>query len=296
MNQPPTALQGTLLILLVSVIWGTTGTAQTFLPAGISPLSLGAVRLAIGSLALVSYVLLRGGFHLSPAWSWKSAFFAGAGFALYQVTFFSGLRLTGVAIGTIVAMGSTPIIAAVLDYFLQKEKLTLRWYIATLVSITGGVLLVLGGSSEIKTNPLGILLALLAGFSYAVLALANKRLVAHTPPVTVMAVNISIGALLLSPLLFLTDLSWLADPRSLAVVLYLGLITIALACGLYARGLQAVSVHTSATLTLAEPLTAAILGILIVGEELTPYAFAGMALIFCGLLILTLDFPAKSQS
>jgi len=294
MTTPPNALQGTLLILFVSVIWGTTGTAQTFLPAGVSPLSMGAVRLAIGSLALVTYVLLRGGFHLTSAWSWKTAFFAGAGSALYQVTFFSGLRLTGVAVGTIVAMGSTPIIAALLDYFLQKEKLTLRWYIATLLSITGGILLALGGSSQLKTNPIGILLALGAGFSYAVLALANKRLVAHHPPFTVMAVNSSIGAVILSPLLFLTDLSWLSDPGSLLVILYLGLITTALAYGLYARGLQAVSVHTSATLTLAEPLTAALLGILIVGEELTPYAFIGMALIFCGLLILTLNLPGKS--
>ena len=128
------------------------------------------------------------------------------------------------------------------------------------------------------------------------LALANKRLVAHHPPFTVMAVNSSIGALLLSPLLFTTDLSWLADPPGLGVVLYLGLITTALAYGLFARGLQIVSVHNAATLTLAEPLTAALLGILIVGEELTLYAFTGMALIFCGLLILTLNLPSKSNN
>ena len=295
MTQSSNVLQGTLLILLASVIWGTTGTAQTLLPAGVSPLSVGAMRLAVGSLALVIFTLLRGGFHLTSAWSWKTAFFAGAGSALYQVTFFSGLRLTGVAVGTIVAMGSTPIIAAVLDYFLQKEKLTPRWYIATLLSITGGILLVLGGGSQVKTNPLGILLALLAGFSYAVLALANKRLVAHHPPFTVVAVNSTIGALLLLPLLFTTDLSWLAEPPGPAVVLYLGLITTALAYGIFAKGLRIVSVHNAATLTLAEPLTAALLGILIVGEKLTPYAFIGMALIFCGLLILTLNFPSRPR-
>ena len=295
MTQSSNVLQGTLLILIASMIWGTTGTAQTLLPAGVSPLSVGAMRLAVGSLTLVIFTLVRGGFHLTSAWSWKTAFFAGAGSALYQVTFFSGLRLTGVAVGTIVAMGSTPIFAAVLDYFLQQEKLTPRWYMATLLSITGGILLVLGGSSQLKTNPLGILLALLAGFSYAVLALANKRLVAHHPPFTVVAVNSSIGALLLSPLLFITDLSWLAEPPGLPVVLYLGLITTALAYGIFAKGLRIVSVHNAATLTLAEPLTAALLGILIVGEELTPYAFIGMALIFFGLLILTLNFPPTSR-
>ena len=41
MTQSSNVLQGTLLILLASVIWGTTGTAQTLLPAGVSPLSVG---------------------------------------------------------------------------------------------------------------------------------------------------------------------------------------------------------------------------------------------------------------
>jgi DME family drug/metabolite transporter len=251
------------------------------------------VRLTIGSLTLISFILLTGGFHLTPAWSWKTAIIAGGGSALYQLTFFSGLRLTGVAVGTIVAMGSTPIFAAVLDYFLQKEKLTARWYIATLVSLAGGVLLVLGGSEELKANPVGILLALTAGFSYAVLALANKRLVASHPAFTVMAVNSTIGALLISPVLFTSDLTWLGNPRSLGVALHLGMITTALAYGVFAKGLQLVSVHNAATLTLAEPLTAALLGILVVGEKLTPFAFGGVLLIFGGLLILTLNFPQK---
>jgi DME family drug/metabolite transporter len=292
MNEPSSALRGTLLILLAAVLWGTTGTSQALLPEGVASLSIGAVRLAIGSLTLVSFILLTGGFHLTPAWSWKTAFFAGGGSALYQLTFFAGLRLTGVAVGTIVAMGSTPIFAAVLDYFLQKEKLTARWYIATFISLAGGILLVLGGSQELKANPLGILLALVAGFSYAVLALANKRLVASHPAFTVMAVNSTIGAVLISPLLFTTDLSWLGSPRGLGVALHLGVLTTALAYGVFARGLQMVSVHNAATLTLAEPLTAALLGILVIGERLTPFAFGGIVLIFTGLLILTVNIPA----
>ena len=193
------ARKGALLILFAAVLWGTTGTAQTFLPPSVSSLSLGAVRLAISSLALVSIVLLQGGFHLTAAWSWKLAFLAAAGIAISQLSFLSGVRLTGVAVGTMVAMGSAPIFSGLLDAFLQKEQFSRSWYMATLLSVSGILLLALGVSTDLKTNPLGILLTMLSGFSYTVMLLANKRLLASHPPLTVLAVDSAIAVLLVSP-------------------------------------------------------------------------------------------------
>ena len=287
------ARKGALLILLSAVLWGTVGTVQTFLPPSVSSLSLGAVRLAISSLALVTIVMLRGGFHLTAAWSWKLAFLAAAGLAISQLAFLSGIRLTGVAVGTMVSMGSAPIFSALFDAFLQKEKFSRSWYLATLLSVSGILLLALGGTDEVQINPLGILLTLLSGFSYTVMTLANKRLLASHPPFTVLAVDSSIAVLLISPLFFTADFSWLATPMGLGIALYLGLVTSALTHIIFAYGLQIVSVHNAATLTLAEPLTAALLGILVVGEQLNPAAFLGMALIFSGLLILTLYSPRR---
>jgi drug/metabolite transporter, DME family len=287
------ARKGAFLILFAAVLWGTTGTAQTFLPASVSSLSLGAARLAISSLALVTIVLLRGGFHLTAAWSWRLAFLAGAGIAISQLSFLSGVRLTGVAVGTMVAMGSAPIFSGLMDAFLQKEHFSRSWYLATLLSVSGILLLALSFSTDLKTNPLGILLTMLSGFSYVVMMSANKRLLASHPPLTVLAVDSSIAVLLVFPLFFTLDFSWLATPMGLGVALYLGLITSALTHIIFAHGLQIVSVHNAATLTLAEPLTAALLGILVVGEQLNLTTFLGMALIFSGLLILTLYSPRR---
>ena len=72
-----------------------------------------------------------------------------------------------------------------------------------------------------------------------------------------MAVIFCSGALLLAPLFFTTDFTWLARPSGLGVTLHLGLVTVALAYSLFARGLRQLPVATAATLTLAEPLTAA---------------------------------------
>ena len=96
----------------------------------------------------------------------------------------------------------------------------------------------------------------------------------------------ALGMLALGPLLLGADLGWLADPRGLAVVLHLGLIATALAYVLFARGLRRVPVSAAATFSLAEPLTAALLGTFLLGERLSPPSIAGAVLLLVGLLIL----------
>lgn len=56
------------LILFAALLWGTTGTAQTFAPAGAHPVAIGAVRLAVGGFALLIFVLIQGNVNLRQ---WK---------------------------------------------------------------------------------------------------------------------------------------------------------------------------------------------------------------------------------
>ena len=69
-------------------------------------------------------------------------------------------------------------------------------------------------------------------------------------------------------------------------MLWLGLATIAVAYVLFTWGLQGVSAATAATLTLAEPLTAALLGLTVLGERLSPTAVAGLVVLAAGLALL----------
>jgi len=92
------------------------------------------------------------------------------------------------------------------------------------------------------------------------------------------------------------DMAWLASPRSAAVILHLGLVTAALAYWLFVRGLKRVPVATAVTLTLAEPLTAGLLGLLVLGEPLNSLSFVGIALIFSGLAVLSLGGRATPKS
>lgn len=287
--------RGTLFVVGAAVLWGTTGTAQALAPADADPISVGALRLVLGGVALMIFALARGQTLQLTAWPLKPTLIAGLTIATYQLCFFGGVSRTGVAVGTIVGIGSAPIIAGLLGWRLNGEKPGGRWLAATLLAIAGCALLILPGENA-QVDPSGILLAVGAGLSYALYALFSKRLLADYPPDAVMAVVFCLGAVILAPLLFITGVDWLDEPRGWLVVLHLGLIATALAYVLFARGLTVVLTATAVTLSLAEPLTAGLLGVIVVGETLTLPALAGIGLLVTGLVLLSVRIPSFVKS
>jgi DME family drug/metabolite transporter len=274
------------LVLAAAVLWGTTGTAQALAPPTAEPVGVGAVRLAIGGAALLILALTRGALQPGGRWPVLPTAFAAGSMAVYQLCFFAAVARTGVAVGTIVAIGSAPILAGFLGLIVRGERPSLRWLVATVLAIMGCSLLAIAGSS-VTIDLGGIVLALGAGAAYAVYTLASKNLVTLHPPDAVTAVVFCLGALFLSPLLFTSDLSWLAQPRGVAVALHLGLVATAASYGLFVRGLMQVPTATAVTLSLAEPLTAGALGVLLLGEQLTSVAGLGTGLLFAGLALLS---------
>lgn len=278
------------------MLWGTTGTAQALAPAGARPLGIGALRLITGGIALLIIFLARQKFLGHQPQSRMTAgpvLLAAACMAAYQVLFFAGVARTGVAVGTIVGIGSSPVLAGILGYIVRGEHPGRKWVLATLLAVAGCALLALVGE-EIEVNPLGMLLAVGAGGAYATFSLASKGLLEEQPVDKVMAVVFCLGALMLSPLLLTQDLGWLREPRGAWVILHLGLLATALAYTLFGQGLRLTPLATAVTLSLAEPLTAGILGVTLLGENLTPLAGLGLTLIFSGLLVLSVRKSGQS--
>jgi drug/metabolite transporter, DME family len=273
------------LVLAAAVLWGTTGTARALAPAGTSPLSVGAVRIAVGGAALVAVARLRGGLRRGDRWPVWPVVAGAAAVAGYQLAFFSAVARTGVAVGTMVAIGAAPPLAGLLAWVTRAEPPGRRWYGATALAVAGGGLLAVAGQA-VRFSPGGIALALGAGAAYAVVAVAAKDLLAGHGQVEVMAVLFAGGALLLVPVAVVLPLDWLATPRGVLVALHLGLLATAVAYVLFATGLGRVTVATAATMSLAEPLTAATLGVALLGERLTVAGLAGAALLVAGLVLL----------
>jgi drug/metabolite transporter, DME family len=279
-------------ILIAAVLFGTTGTAQALGPE-LEPLAVGASRIAIGGalLALIALAAAAAGrVRLNPGAGPRAILLAGACVAVYQATFFAAVADTGVAVGTVVAIGSGPAFAGLFASAFAGERLTLRWAAATGLACAGVVLLVLGGggASGAVSAP-GVGLALFSGAGYAGYAVASKRMLdAGGAPEAVMASVFGTGAILMLPLLAIVPAGGLTTPGGLTLVLYLGAIPTALAYLLFARGLERTGASETATLTLAEPLTAAALGVIALGERPGLAAAAGAALVLGGLAVLAL--------
>lgn len=279
---------GVWFVLMAAMLWGTTGTSQAFAPAGFDPMVIGTLRLALGGGSMLLLVIFRSGTSQLRGWPLKATFAAAAFAALYQAFFFAGVAKTGVAVGTIVGIGSAPVAGGLLGYLFRDERPGRSWFVATALAIIGCVILTLSSGGDVVIDLTGVSLAIGAGVAYAAYTLVIKGLLEHHEPDAAIAVVFCLGALMLLPLLIGRDLAWLAAPRSIAVILHLGLVTAALAYWLFARGLQRVPVATAVTLTLAEPLTAGLLGLLVLGEKLNAVSFVGIALIFSGLAVLSL--------
>ncbi len=276
-------LKGCLFVIAAAVLWGTTGTSQALAPPASTPQQIGALRLLLGGGVLACYSLLKNR-HDFKRVSVLQGLAGGLFAATYQLCFFWGVSMTGVAVGTMVAIGSAPVFAGTLDGIFFRRHPAGRWYLSTSLALAGCLFLTLSGSIEI--NVFGIVLAAGAGLSYAVYTLFMKKMLDSVSAETVAATIFCFGALFLSPLLMRGNLSWVMTPGGILATIHLGLFATALSYIFFCKGLRLIPVPTAVTLSLAEPLTAGFLGVLLLREELSGSGWTGMLLILSGLIML----------
>ncbi|WP_102026297.1 EamA family transporter [Salirhabdus sp. Marseille-P4669] len=274
-----------LFVLMAAVLWGTTGTSQTFAPASAHPVAIGTIRLVIGGVTLLAIVLSLKKLSLTN-WPYKRTLIASLCMACYQPLFFSSVSITGVAVGTVVGIGSAPVLSGILEWLFWKKNPSKVWWSATLLSIFGCVLLFVN-KEAVSINPYGIIMAIGAGLSFALFTLVSKDLTAEKEPLPAMAVIFTISGLMLAPLLFFFDITWIFEANGALVSLELGIFATGIAYWLYAKGLKKIPSSTAVTLSLGEPLTATVLGVFVVGEVLSVPSWIGVFLILLGLCVLS---------
>ncbi|MGN9845694.1 DMT family transporter [Nonomuraea sp. H19] len=280
---------GPLAVVAASVLWGTAGTAGLLVSA--DSVALAAARLVIGgaALALVAGAGIRRA--IKPG-----LLLAAVAVAAYQLCYFAAVGRTGVAIGTVVAIGSGPVFTGVLSWALHGRRPSGRWTVATAAAICGCAALIVGGGAQAGGQVVsGMLFALLGGLLYAFYAVMAARAIGEgAQSDAVMGVLFGGAAAIMLPVLLMNGVAWLGEPRGMVAVLYLGLGTTALSYFLYGRGLRTTPVATAATLTLAEPAVAALLGLVVLGERLAPVSLAGLALL--ALSLVAVAIPEKAAA
>jgi DME family drug/metabolite transporter len=276
-------------VLVGTALFGTVGTARALgpdAPAG----ALGGARALLAAAVLVPLAAAAGD-RWHDSLRRRSVWLAGTCQAGFQLCFLSAVLLTGVATGTLLAIGSAPLLAGLLHRWVDRA-----WALATAVGVAGLTLLVTGGSAGARVDGAGALLALGAGLSYAGYAVATGRaMVSGASPTAVTAGTFTVTALLLAPFLVLSDLAWLATPDGAAVVAWLALAPTVASYLLLSRGLQVLPAPVVTTLGLAEPVVATLLAVAVLGERPTAVAWLGAALVLASLAATAVTAGARRR-
>lgn len=298
------AVKGVIAIVIASFLWGTTGTAAQLAPA-ISPLAIGAFAMGVGGVLLclsARNVLLK---DMHVLRSKPLAFLCGSAcVAIYPLAFYSAMRLSGVAIGTVVSIASAPLFAALFEYFLSRKTVTLTWLFSFLLGAAGIALLAMGKSQsalEIQASQsnqiLGIVLGLVAGLTYAGYSWAAKLLIdTGANSKSAMAALFGCAAMLLLPSLLYTGQNLFANTINTSVSLYMAVVPMFLGYLLFGYGLRTTEASKATLITLIEPLVATLFAVFLIGEIFEPTGWIGMILVCACLFFQSVKLRGQSVS
>jgi DME family drug/metabolite transporter len=300
------ARSGLLQVCGAGVLWGTGGLVVTVLHRrlGWGAMTISAWRMALAAVALIGFaaVTRRSGFVLETLRRHPAlAVLVGCGTALYQGLFFVSVLLVGVSVATVVSLGLAPVLAAIWEHATARTRPSAREAGVLVAALTGLVLISATGSPAPGNEPtLGLFLAVASGATYAATTVLGHTLASRVDSVALTTCATAAGAVALAPFLGLAAASGepplTPDAVSLALLIYLGVATMALAYGLLYAGLRTTSGAAATVATLVEPLSAALLAVLLLGERLSWPALLGGALILLAVVTLhrSEDNPAPA--
>lgn len=304
-TRPPHARLGLLQVCAAGVLWGTGGLVVTVLNErdAVGAMTVSAWRMAIAALVLIGFVTLTG--RSRSAWRTLRAHPAlaiviGAGTAAYQGLYFVSVLMAGVTVATVVSLGLAPVLAAAWEHARAGTRPTPRDLVVLASALVGLVLISVttqhGAGGPDGRPVLGLVLAVAAGVTYAATTVLGHRLAQQVDPVDLTTCATTVGAVLLLPFLAVAATRGEpvvgTSPTSLALLIYLGVATMALAYGLLYAGLRTTSGSAATVATLVEPLSAAALAVALLGERLSVVAVVGAVLILAAVAGLRPEEPA----
>ncbi|MGB0112971.1 MAG: EamA family transporter [Ilumatobacteraceae bacterium] len=290
----PSRVRPIAAVVFAAMLFGTAGTAQELGPDTTTPLGVGAVRITLGTAVLWIVILWgtdrvdRRRIAASVRSQGRLVALGGVGVAVYTPMFLIAVDRTGVAVGTVVAIGSGPFFAGAFEWAARGVRPGLGWLVGTVIVVSGGALLVASAQSGVdEVDALGIGCALLSGSGYALYSVTAKTTMGRGVEATLaMAAPFTVGAIAVAAMAVGQPFGWLREPGGVAMALELGVLATGVAYVLFGYGLHRLSSATTVTLVLAEPLTAALLATIVLDESIGALGWVGVAILLSGLVIV----------
>lgn len=287
MSSATSSRRGLVQISLAGVLWGTGGLAVQLVRERVpmSVLTISAWRMGLAAVVLLVAVLVLRQLpelhRLLRERPWTSVG-VGLSTGAYQALYFAAVVNVGVTVATVVALGLAPVLLTVAESVTARQVPDLR-RLAVLVAALGGLALVSTAAGVSVTGPrpgVGVLLAVTSGATYALATALGRPLTTVAGPLALTTVTSSAGAVGLLPLGLLAGGPHLtSDPVVIGLLVYLGVMTLAVAYALLYAGLRTVAGSAAVVATLLEPVTAAVLAAVVLGERLGVVGVVGAALI-----------------
>jgi DME family drug/metabolite transporter len=295
--------KGIWAIVIASFLWGTTGTAASYSP-DVSSLAIGAFSMGIGGVLLVITARNKLLINYRVMLEQPVVLILGAiSVAIYPIAFYSSMRMSGIAVGTVVSIATAPFFAVILECLISKKNISLQWMLSFLIGAIGIVLLTLGREKSdstiysIEQHSIGILLGCIAGLTYAVYSWAARRFIeSGIDSQSSMSGLFGCAALLLLPSLWFTGDNLFSSLTNTLVSLYMAVIPMFLGYLLFGFGLNFIDASKATLITLIEPLIATVLAVFIIGERFNVIGWVGVALVSLCLLMQTFKVQPSKPS
>jgi drug/metabolite transporter (DMT)-like permease len=284
--------------LLAAGIWGGMYVVSKVVLDIIPPFSLVSLRLILGAACLAMVGLVRGGFVIKPAQAWRAVGIGVVGFGVSVGLQFNGTKLSSAANASLLTSAS-PAFILLFARMMLGEHLSGR-RLAALILATAGALAV------IRPGAAGAV----AGAAWGNLALVGAAVTWGLYSVLVKMASRQMGTLELSLLAFLGGLLVSLPGAALEApafdlqvlngwvlmgVLYLGLVSTALAFYLWNKSLALLEAGVVSLLFFAQPVVGVCLGAALLGESLSGGFWVGAVLIAAG-LILVARAPTEAEA
>ncbi|CAM3607645.1 DMT family transporter [Rahnella bruchi] len=295
-------MTGILAVLFASVLWGSTGTAATFAP-DVSPLAIGAVAMGLGGLlqALISARGIIASRHRFRQ-NWRMLLTGALAVGIYPLAFYASMHLAGVTVGTVISIGSAPLLSALIEYSLDGQRLSRRWMTGAAIGVAGMILLCMAESAGHAATGqssgviAGMGLGLIAGLTYALYSWAARHLMQRgIGSRAAMGATFGLGGVFLMPVLFATGAPLLASWNNAAVGAYMALIPMFVGYVCFGYALARIPASMATTITLLEPAVAAVFAVLIVGERLPALGWTGIGLVVLCLIFITVPLKKRAH-
>jgi drug/metabolite transporter (DMT)-like permease len=275
------------LLILLSVLWGGSFFFAAVALKEVGPVTVAATRVLVAAILLYGFIRLTGRQMPSDGRTW-AAFF-GMGLINNVVPFsliFWGQTHIASGLASILN-ATTPLFTVLVAHVLTRnERLTVNRSLGVIIGFAGVVMMIgadlLAGLGD---NLLAQLAVLGAAISYASATIFGRRF-RELPPIATAAGQVTASTVMMLPLMLIVDRPWelpMPSAQTLAALAALGALGTALAYGLYFRILRTAGATNISLVTFLVPVSALLLGMLILGERLEPRHFIGMALIGAGL-------------